>query len=115
MTVGTGEELDGAGAGAVVGGASDGVGDCAGAAEAGRADGWAAAAVVCCVPGCSACCVAERALAARRGFLPCGAVAWGEAAGLADSVGGVVWTLAAGAGAVRAKTIANPTVASAPS
>jgi hypothetical protein len=59
--------------------------------------------------------VAERALAARRGFLPCGTVAWGAAAGLADSVGGAVWTLAAGAGAVRAKTIANPTVASAPS
>jgi len=43
VTVGTGEELDGAGAGAVVGGASDGVGDGAGAAEAGRGDGWAVA------------------------------------------------------------------------
>jgi hypothetical protein len=59
--------------------------------------------------------VAERVVATRRAFLPCCTVAWGEAAGLADSVGGVVWTLAAGAGAVRAKTIANPTVASAPS
>jgi hypothetical protein len=58
---------------------------------------------------------AARVLATRRGFLPCCTVACGEAAGLADSVGGAVATLAAGAGAVRAKTIANPTVASAPS
>jgi hypothetical protein len=85
----------------------------------GRGAGWAAACVVCCAPDCdpggSAGCVAERALAPRRGFLPCCAVTGGEAAGLADSAGGTVWTLADGAGAVRAKTIANPTVASAPS
>jgi hypothetical protein len=115
VTVGTGEAVDGAGAGAVVGGARVGLGAGAGACVVGRGAGWAAACVVCCAPGCGADCVAERALAPRRAFLPCCTVAWGEAAGLADSAGAGVWTLAAGAGAVRAKTIANPTVASAPS
>jgi hypothetical protein len=61
--------------------------------------------------------VAGRVLAAPLGFL----VAWCAAGCVAAPfacgacVGGTTWTFAAGAAAVRANTIANPTVASAPS
>ena len=122
VTVGTGEEVDGAGAGAVVGGASVGVGDGVAGWLAGCGVGWPAAGEVAAgrVPAGWAACVtagaaALRVPAARRAFWVCRAMCDGAAVAFAGPAGGVVWALAAGAGAVRANTIAKPTVANAPS
>jgi hypothetical protein len=69
VTVGTGEEVDGAGAGAVVGGARLGVGDGAADCVVGGAAGWAAGWAVCGIADCVAPGeVALGELAVRRGF-----------------------------------------------
>jgi hypothetical protein len=124
VAVGTGEEVVGAGAGLVAGGArvwltvTLGLGDAAGAlADCG--DGRAvavacAACAVCRALGRAAVPVAGRVLGVPCGFAPCCPGACDGAAVAAGSVGGTVCTLAAGADAVRANTIAKPTVASAP-
>jgi hypothetical protein len=122
VTVGTGEEVDGAGAGVVAGGASVGVGDAAAGWVAGCGAGWPAAGWVVAAPPVTAgwlafvpAGAALRVPMARRGFWACRAACDGTAVALAGPAGGVVWALAAGAGAVRANAIAKPTVASAPS
>ena len=122
VAVGAGDEVDGAGAGGLLGGARVGAGrDVVGAAVgcgAGCADDGCAAPWA----GRDACPAAARVAPGEpptvRGWCPEG-VALGEgvwdgvsAAG-ADLPGAVVSLFAAGA-AVRANRIANPTVASAP-
>jgi hypothetical protein len=125
VAVGAGEEVTGAGAGVVAGGArvwlaaAVGLGGAAGAlADCG--DGLAVA--VACAE-CAVWLALGRAAAPGAGwvrvvpcgFAPCCPGACNGAAVAAGPVGGTVWTFAAGADAVRANTIAKPTVASAPS
>jgi hypothetical protein len=121
VAVGAGEEVVGAGAGLVAGGArvwlaatlwlGDGAGalaDCGDGVGLGREPAW--------VAGWVAGCVADRVPAMPCGFVPACPAAGGGAAAVVDGpAGGAGATLAAGAGAVRANTIAKPTVASAPS
>jgi hypothetical protein len=114
VAVGAGDEALGAGAGVVAGGArvwlTAGLG-------AGADDGLAAAVVACTVRwllGRVAARGPGRVLARPCGFAEaCPAAGAGVVA--AGDPGGTVCTFAAGAGAVRANTIANPTVASVPS
>ena len=131
MTVGAGDEL-GAAVGVVVGGASGalvvgaGVGvGCVGVevrVVIGVADGVGASAwLVCGVadrPADPVGSAAGRVRTVASGFTAARVAANVGEAGPAEAADGVVgagWTLAAGAGAVRANTIAKPTVASAPS
>ncbi len=112
MAVGAGAELGGAVVGALAGGASEGLVTGAGAGA------WVAGAPAWLAPAVVAAGAAARVLSLARGCTLARVDATvGEAgpAGTVDDVAGAGRTFAAGAGAARAKTIAKPTVASAPS
>jgi hypothetical protein len=129
VAVGTGDEVDGAGAGLVVGGARGGWVDAAGAPElgcgAGLADalGWLPDRPADCDAGCVLAvpcgvlpdCPGDRDVVAAALAAPAAPAAPVAPVAPAGAAGGCCWTFAAGACAVRAKTIAKPTVASAPS
>jgi hypothetical protein len=120
VAVGAGEEVDGAGAGAVVGGASVGVAlAVVGATEGcalGCADGWADGCPDAVAAGALrtvADPVATGDLVVLAAFLLCfDALRAGVCAAV---LGGAVVLLTVCAGTARANTIAKPTVASAPS
>jgi hypothetical protein len=121
VAVGAGDEVAGAGAGVVAGGARVwlaarlGLGDGAGA-RADCGDGLAGAWVACGPLGRATARVPGCVLAMPCGLVPgCPSARDGAAVAVGGTADGTVWTFAAGAGAVRANTMAKPTVASAPS
>lgn len=128
VTVGAGEEVDGAGAGGLLGGASVGEGRADVGAAVGCGVGWADGAddageeddgADCAWPAPVAAALVPGEPAALRGFSPCRVpvCAWlwaGVSAAGAGLGGAALWLPVVAAGAVRANTIANPTVVSAP-